>query len=70
MPNYHRLDISANFTREVYRGIRTWSIGLYNAYNHHNPYYLFFDTTEQGQKKLYSFTLFPLLPSISYSLIF
>lgn len=70
MPNYHRLDINVNFTREVWRGIRTWSIGLYNAYNHFNPYYLYFDTDKSGQRKLYSFTLFPLLPSISYSLKF
>ncbi|MDA3930781.1 MAG: TonB-dependent receptor [Prolixibacteraceae bacterium] len=70
MPDYHRLDINLSFTREVYRGIRTWNIGLYNAYNQMNPYYLYFDTNEEGMRMLNSFTLFPILPSISYSLKF
>ncbi len=70
MPAYHRFDFSFNFEREVYRGIRTWSLGLYNAYNRMNSYYLYYDKDKQGEIKLYSITLFPVMPSISYSLKF
>ncbi|MFO7615632.1 MAG: TonB-dependent receptor [Bacteroidales bacterium] len=71
VPAYHRLDIGVNFRKEKKWGERTWSVGLYNAYNRKNPFYLDFDKimNENGNVetvlKLYS--LFPLIPSISYS---
>jgi len=65
-PSYHRLDISLNFSKEMQRGTRVFTIALYNAYNHMNPYYLYFDYDKKGNKKLYSYTLFPIIPSISY----
>lgn len=70
MPAYHRLDFSLNIEHEVGRGIRTWSLGLYNAYNRMNSYYLYYDRDKQNDVKLYSVTLFPIMPSISYSLKF
>lgn len=66
-PPYHRLDINFNFVKEMYYGTRTWSIGLYNAYNKYNPYYLYMGKNSKGEPKLYSFTFFPIMPSISYS---
>jgi hypothetical protein len=49
IPNYHRLDISANYspkkdtTRYFYS---SWSFGVYNAYARRNPYSIFFEQQE------------------------
>ncbi len=69
-PAYHRLDFSFNIKKEFSNRIRTWSIGLYNAYNSANPYYVYFSKDKQGAVKLYSYTLLPIMPSISYSVKF
>ncbi|MDO8929500.1 MAG: TonB-dependent receptor plug domain-containing protein, partial [Bacteroidota bacterium] len=66
-PSYHRLDVSINLHKELKKGTRTWTIGLYNTYSRLNPYYLYFDYDKTGNQKLYSFSLFPILPSISYN---
>jgi len=66
LPNYHRLDISFNFSKKFRRKgksiERTWSIGAYNLYNQQNPYFVYYDKNEQGQTRLYQITMFPLLP--------
>ena len=72
MPAYHRLDIGVNFRKEKKWGERTWSIGVYNAYNRKNPFFLNFDTEygdygEEPQTVLKQYSLFPIIPSISYS---
>ncbi len=64
-PIYHRADISINFKKQKKRGIRTWSIGIYNFYNRLNPYVL--DASENG---LLGTSIFPIIPSISYSFKF
>jgi len=46
IPNYHRLDVSANFTPEkdtTKRFYSSWSFGVYNAYARRNPYSIFFE---------------------------
>jgi len=54
----------------------TWSFSLYNLYNRKNPYSYFFDVkfgqsdngnTSQSERVLYKRTLFPLIPSLSYT---
>jgi hypothetical protein len=45
---------------------QTWTLGLYNAYSRLNPYFLFFGRNPEGQRALYKFALFPILPVISY----
>lgn len=66
-PIYHRLDFNFNFVRSFENKTRTWSLGLYNAYNHYNPYYLYIGKNKAGETKLFSFTFFPIMPSVSYS---
>lgn len=70
MPSYHRLDLGVNLNKETKWGERTWSFGLYNAYNRQNPFFLYFSTDNQGRRGLYQVSLFPLLPSVSYSFKF
>lgn len=45
IPNYHRLDLSANYTPERVKGKRfysSWSVGIYNVYARRNAYSIFF----------------------------
>ncbi len=70
MPHYHRLDIAVNFTKQKKRGERTWSIGIYNVYNRKNAYFMYYQEDHKGINHFYKFTLFPILPSFSYSFKF
>ena len=73
MPAYHRLDVSINFHKKKKWGERTWSYGLYNAYNRKNPFYLYTETTinnNVASTKLKGLCLFPIIPSISYNFKF
>lgn len=70
-PEYHRLDIGMNFVKETSWGERTWSFSLYNAYNRTNPFYLLpWEDDETSQVDLRIFNLFPIIPSVQYSLRF
>lgn len=69
MRNFHRLNLGAFFTKHKKYGIRIWSINIYNAYNRQNPYYYYL-SDEYGTWKLYQQSLFPIIPSISYSFKF
>ena len=70
MPAYHRLDVSVNIKKEKKWGERTLSFGVYNAYSRQNPFYLEFTRNENGDPQLSQFSLFPLIPSITYSFKF
>jgi hypothetical protein len=76
MPAYHRMDIGLNFHKQKRWGERTWSIGLYNAYNHHNSFLIYADYSQnKGQavtdkKVIQSISIFPIFPYITYSFKF
>jgi hypothetical protein len=80
LPAYHRLDVGANFHKKKKHGTRTWSISAYNAYNRLNPFLVQWKTKEGKMEKvdgkyvrmpdtvvLEKFSLFPIIPSVSYS---
>lgn len=75
-PSYHRLDLSVNLHKQKRYGRRTWSLGVYNAYNRMNPFIVYPGTDEmamyggESRKTLKQLTLFPIIPSISYSYTF
>ncbi len=69
LPAYHRSDISINSTKKVKKGTRTLSFSIYNFYNHQNPFFVFYKN-DDDKIKLYQLSLFPILPSLSYSLTF
>lgn len=69
MRAYHRLDLAINFIKNKKRGQRTWSISVYNVYNRQNPYY-YFSQFKNGEWQVYQQSLFPIIPSISYSFRF
>lgn len=73
---YHRLDLSASFHKQKKNGIRTWNIGVYNAYNQFNPFITsvktkyVFDMESQRYTKVSSLSqicILPIIPSVSYS---
>ena len=64
MPNYHRLDLSANFNRKFKHGERTINLSVYNAYNRQNPYMLYQNASGTKLKQL---SVFQLIPSIAYT---
>ncbi len=74
MPSYHRMDIGFNFHKIKKHGIRTWNLSLYNAYSRQNPFFIYFDNASQQEfqqtgksQVLKQFSLFPIIPSFSYS---
>ncbi len=75
MGSYHRLDLSVNFHKQKKHGIRTWNISVYNVYNHKNPFIVYTDygwdeATQTEKKRLMQASLFPIIPSVSYSFKF
>ncbi len=70
MKAYHRLDIGFNWHKKKKWGNRTFSLGIYNVYSRKNPYFYFLDADYQGNPKYKMVSLFPIIPSVSYSLHF
>jgi hypothetical protein len=82
MPAYHRLDISITWTgkqkhmfnnRVPYQN--SWNLSVYNVYNRHNPYFIFFDnegSIQEGNLKVTAkqVSLFPILPSVTWNFKF
>ncbi len=75
MPSYHRLDLGVNFHKQKKHGIRTWNISVYNVYNRNNPWviytgYKWDEATLTEKKTLMQASIFPIIPSVSYSFKF
>ncbi len=81
MPAYHRLDISVTWTgkqKHIFKSIpyqNSWNFSVYNVYNRHNPYFIFFDNQGSIQEGNLVVTakqvsLFPILPSITWNFKF
>lgn len=73
---YHRMDIGMNFHKKKKHGTRTWNISIYNAYNNNNPFLVYPKEDQQynpatgtfvTKKSLVQVSVFPIIPSISYS---
>ncbi|MGM9506456.1 TonB-dependent receptor [Larkinella sp. GY13] len=72
---YHRMDLSVQFHKKKKHHERTWEFSVYNLYNRRNPFFYGLDTKDQGQGKpsktvLYRYSVFPVVPSISYNFKF
>lgn len=71
LPAYHRLDLGVNLHKERQRGTRTWSISVYNAYCRLNAFYVdVYHDFFTGDTKLTKISLFPIIPSVTYSFKF
>lgn len=69
-PAYHRLDLSANYTRQLNPGTVIWSFGLYNAYNRYNPFTIRFKNDDKSASGTIceQTSLFGIVPSVSFTL--
>jgi outer membrane cobalamin receptor len=70
MNSYHRLDLSFSWWKDKKWGQRKWTLSIYNAYNQKNPFYMDITRDNSGNKKFVQYSLFPILPSITYSFKF
>ncbi len=72
LPDYHRLDLGADFRRITKRGNESiWNVSIYNVYCRMNPFMFveYMDAKEDDPRgKVYS--IFPILPSFSYTFKF
>ena len=76
----HRLDLGFNWHRKYSDRVnRTLSLSIYNAYNNRNPFlvYIYSESNQEEDgseykenRSLRQLTLFPILPSISYTVSF
>lgn len=72
--SYHRLDLGINFHKQKKSYLRTWNISIYNAYNRKNVFFIYpAGNVNSGEKNVNAYkkyTLFTILPSVTYSLKF
>lgn len=70
---YHRLDLSVQFVRQRAGGReRVWELSVYNAYNRRNPFFYAMEgktdpATRLTRTVMYRYSLFSVIPSVSYS---
>ena len=79
MPAYNRMDVGMNFYRQKKRGTSIWNLSIYNVYNRLNPFMVFPGTKDEFDpvKQEYTYTpvlkelsIFPIIPSFSYTFKF
>jgi hypothetical protein len=71
MSAYHRLDLAVQFHKQKKHYERVFELGVYNAYNRKNAFY--YDTqwdATTNQTKLIQISLFPVIPSVSWTFKF
>lgn len=75
MPAYHRLDFGVQFHKKREKYERTIELGLYNAYNRKNPFFIYLassynNANNTSKKVIKQVSIFPLIPSISWAIKF
>jgi hypothetical protein len=72
MAPYHRLDLSLQHHKKLKYWEQTWEVSVYNTYNRANPYFYYIGQSKQDPNKsvLKQVSIFPILPSVSYSFKF
>lgn len=66
MAAYHRMDVGIQFHKQKKHSERIFELSFYNVYNRKNPYF-YYASQEQGYTKLKQVSLFPILPSVSWT---
>jgi hypothetical protein len=79
---YHRFDISLQFHKQKRRHERTWELSVYNLYNRRNPFFYQLNTRSgssqfgsgpvvyKNETTLRRYSVFPIVPSVSYGFTF
>ena len=65
-PPFSHLDFQFNYKKEMAGGVFTFNLGLYNAYNRKNAYYIYvYSSPINVDNVAYKTSLFPILPNMS-----
>lgn len=72
---YHRMDVAIQLHKKMKKHERIWEFSIYNLYNRKNPFFYDFNSkynpeTKLTQKTLTQYSLFSIIPSVSYSFKF
>uniref|UniRef100_UPI0032174868 TonB-dependent receptor n=1 Tax=uncultured Draconibacterium sp. TaxID=1573823 RepID=UPI0032174868 len=73
MPNYHRLDLNLHLNGKTNKRYTTsWDFSIYNVYNRYNAYTILFNesNTEPGATEATKFSLFGIVPSVTWNFNF
>lgn len=72
MAAYHRADVGVQFTKKKKNRERIFELSVYNVYNRKNPFYYYIGQSEQNPSKrvLKQVSLFPIIPSVSWTVKF
>jgi outer membrane cobalamin receptor len=68
LPAYHRLDLGIHYKKQGRWGEHSWSFDVFNAYNRHNPVYMYY--SGYRVKTLTVGSLLPIIPSVNYTFKF
>ena len=70
-PDYHRLDVSATWTKRYAKHTNQWVFGIYNLYNRYNPFLINFEDSDDGsQTRAKQYSLFGIVPSVAFNIRF
>ena len=70
-PDYHHLDISAVWSKQRRKCATEWAFSIYNLYNRYNPYLINFEDSNDGsQTRAMQYSLFGIVPSVSFNIKF
>lgn len=72
---YHRVDVSATYTRKPNsekRFTSSWAFSVYNVYNRKNPFFTYYDLATNAadgtaQAKALQVSIFPIIPSVTWN---
>ncbi|MBL7931916.1 MAG: TonB-dependent receptor [Bacteroidia bacterium] len=67
MSAYHRLDFGVQWHKKFKHVERVFEIGIYNVYSRQNPYFYYIEIDQNGNQKLMQVSLFPIIPSFTWS---
>ena len=70
MNPYHRFDFGINFHKQKKSYKRTWNLSVYNLYNRQNPFFVYLAQNDNNENVARQVSLFPIIPTITYSIKF
>ncbi|MCK5076003.1 MAG: TonB-dependent receptor, partial [Calditrichia bacterium] len=71
MQAYHRLDIALKcYFKKIHQKEYSLTLGVFNAYNRQNPYYIYFKEKNNGKLEARQVTVFPIIPFLSFTFTF
>ncbi|GAB4045932.1 TonB-dependent receptor [Spirosoma litoris] len=72
---YHRFDVGVQFHKPKKHHERTWEVSVYNLYDRRNPFFYRLESveataTQPARTALFRYSVFPIVPAVSYNFKF